>query len=110
MDEVIQDILDVTSKLVTVIAALYGVIFGLRQYAQSRAQRRIEHRWTQAEKAKTLIDEMFDNPKACAALKILTWRKGQMYEISSGKKEFIDRQMVSDRNVGNLQADMGHPS
>ncbi len=94
MDEHIQDLLDVTSKLVTVIAALYGVIFGLRQYAQTRAQRRKEHRWTQAEKAKTLIDEMFDNPTCCAALKILTWHEGEQFEISPGKKELIDRQTV----------------
>ena len=100
MNETTQDILDVTSKLVTVIAALYGVIFGLRQYAQSRAQRRIEHRWTQAEKAKTLIDELFDNHMAYAAARMITWRKGQTFEISPGKKEFIDRPKVSGNMLG----------
>lgn len=91
----IEDILDIVSKLATVIAALYGVIFGLRQYARSRLQRRLEYRWTQAEKAKTLLDEMFNNPKCRIAARLLEEGRTYEYEIGPGKLEPIAREEVS---------------
>ncbi len=90
-----EDILDIVSKLTAVIAALYGVIFGLRQYARSRLQRRVEHRWTQAAKAKSLLDDMFNNPKCRIAARLL--EEGQTYgfEVGAGKVETITREEVS---------------
>jgi len=92
MDPFVKDLFDVIAKvfgLITVIAGAIGVYLQIRKNREERSQkealRREELRWRKAGLAREVINEIYENPQAAAAMRMLDWTERS---YRSGGKTF----------------------
>lgn len=97
MDAYTKDVIQVVFWFVAIVGAFIAAIKALHEMKQNREQRADELaqrekesaltaqelRWSQAKIAKELLDEMFEDPLARAAMTMLDWH-GREFEIKKG--------------------------
>src|SRR5688500_14065605 len=83
MAQLIKDIFQVAAWIVAVIGGLIAAGKAISELRNSTQQKKRDLRWRQAEMAKQLLDELFGNLEARAALKMLDW-DGLNYKTPDG--------------------------
>lgn len=86
--------------IVVSIGGLVAAFRGIHEVLLNRRQRQREHRWRQAEVAKTLLDEIWSNDASQAAMLMLDWTNRE-YEIEPG----VTVRIVVEDVVGALRTE-----
>jgi hypothetical protein len=112
MNPLLRDWIDALAKLFTLASVIVAVIVALDQLNRNRylrrkelaerrsalRQRRDELRWKKAELAKTVLDEMFDDPYAVDAMSMIDWSSREYY-VKSSRAEQGQMQKITSRDV-----------
>src|SRR5581483_6423003 len=92
MDQEIKDWVDVLAKSFGIGGGLLAAFKGIDEFRQNRILRERDLRWKQANAAKSLMDELFDDFKAKQATVMLDYEERE-YEFN-GSKQNIERKDV----------------
>ena len=85
-----KDSIQVVSWVVLSVGGLVAAFKAIYEVKQNREQRVKELRWSRANAAKGVLDELFSNPQAQNAILILDWSERQReYEIKKGINQLI---------------------
>ncbi len=96
----------ILGAFIAVWKALVEVRENRQQRIKDQAQRIREMRWGQAKISKELLDDMFDDPYAKAAMTMLDW-SGREFEI---KKNVVEKLYESDTQHGLRTTNLEAPS
>jgi hypothetical protein len=81
----IKDVIQIVVSAVAIIGGLVAAFKAIAELKRGNIQRREDMRWKQAEMAKKIIDEIYNDRLARAAMKMLDW-SGLTYERPDGSR------------------------
>jgi hypothetical protein len=106
MNQEIKDWVDVLAKIFGIGGGLLAAFKGIDEFRQNRILRERDLRWKQANAAKSLMDELFDDPKAKQATVMLDYEERE-YEFNDKKQKIVRKDVIralTGIDEGNLTA------